>query len=263
MRAPVQNSTDSVSQFCMGKEELEMDQAFFIMVANAKGEKERVGWGKIRDFWDGCTMTDKMQLEADKGKKFTLKPAELQNILGRGDIKPGMTAFEMPAIGLNVNVKLGTTSVVGGIGTNWASPRLSIGAEYDLARHINLSEFYVALDLGVGYGLNQGSGVTALPIQAEAGVLKRWQGGRLMFDVGAFFAFSYNYWKDAPENFIGYGGAVKFNVGFQVTPRFIFQIGGGFRFLDANRDLCDSSLTDSNSCFEWGPMTTLALQYNI
>jgi hypothetical protein len=232
LRSPIVEHKKATSYFCLSKEIVELDTPFHVLKPTEKGIK-KVGFVKARKLYSGCTMTPSLEEKQKKGEKVEIRPSEAQDIIGSGNIQPGMTMWEMPSIGLNVG---------GGIATmpfDWGkvAPGGQIETEYNLARHIGISEFHVALHLKFGVTLWDFENIYKKygPIlQFDVGVIKRWYVRRVFFDAGLFYAESHLLKKNEEGDFefkpYAVGALVQGGLGFQVSPRFIWRLNGGLRF---------------------------------
>lgn len=236
IRSPIVEHKKGTSYFCLGKDIVELDTPFHVLMPTEEGVR-KVGFVKARRLYHGCTLTPKLEEEQKRGSKVELRPSEAQDIIGSGKIQAGMTMWEMPSIGLNVGAGIATMPF------DWPdlAPGFQLGVEYNLARHIGLSEFHVASHLKFGvypwtdkvYFRN-----TRVPVfQGEWGFIKRWYLRRVFFDLGIFFAHSQALQKvrsDGEDEFewkpyaIGATGQLSFGV--QVSPRVIWRLTGGGRF---------------------------------
>jgi hypothetical protein len=240
--SPISAADNSTTSICLGKDILELDQPFYVYKLDAAGKEQEVGFGKVRAAYDGCAMTDALQARSDAGKPAVLQPARVQNILGRGAIQAGMTAREMPSVGLNFGAGIGFT-------TDAAAetvPRVDVMVEYNLARHIGISELHAAMHAGyllastealttLGQQVTGWSGYSAASgtaVQGELGLIKRWYGGALSFELGAFAAVSYYQLAESlgvEVGATGYGFAGKVGLGMQLSPRMAVRANAGYR----------------------------------
>jgi len=232
LRGPLTDATKASASFCLGADVLELDQAFHLVKVDEAGERVDVGWGKVRSIHDGCVLTDGMQSRAPGKTAFDLQPARIETIIGRGDVRAGMTALEMPSTGLNLGMQAGTAADPAGA----QAIRVDVVGEYDLARHTGASELYAFGHLGLvlpdastrtnianqlGRGVD--TGTTIAGVQGELGLLKRTYFGRPFVDYGgAFTGSAYSLPSMGYEDILvyGYGVAAKLGVGLQVSPRF-------------------------------------------
>ncbi|MBM4377613.1 MAG: hypothetical protein FJ095_21260 [Deltaproteobacteria bacterium] len=263
IKAPIQNVVDGYSEFCVGKDSLELDQPFYVLKLNDQGEKERTGWGKVREMKDGCVMTTELTEAEGNGQKIVLGPSRMVNLIGADNIKAGMTAWEMPSVGLNVGAQIGVSNpaaynrdseiepVFG------MAPRFDLAVEYNLARHIGVSELHAAIHTGFTlqtnlFDIDNKESFSFNVVPTDIGVTKRFQKRRFIFDVGAFVA--YDRWLGEGQGEANaVGGAVKLGIGAQLSPRLIMRLGLGFRGL-YNFDLLNPYM---------GPVGNLGFLYNI
>ncbi len=241
LRAPVVANDSTWTRFCLGQDSVELDTPFYVLKPTEDGT-ERVGFVKARQLYDGCWLTSDLKAKQDKGQKVDLQPLVAENILGKDDIQAGMTAWEMPSVGLNLGVGLMTSPFangadIGGTFKHSFTPAGAIDIEYDLARHTGISELWVwtqwrftksgALgdEIDVHYGAKK-----QWNIQADFGLLKRWYAyGPLFFDVGGAVTLSYS----PLFNYLypyGYGALAKLGMGFQLSGRFLMRLNAGFRY---------------------------------
>ena len=261
LHGPLVDAQHSSASFCLGSDVLELDQPFHLVKVNEAGQRVDVGWGKVRSIHDGCVLTDAMQSRSPGRSTFDLQPARIETIIGRGDVRAGMSAIEMPSTGLNLGIQGGTTSAPGG------SSAVGVGlvGEYDLARHTGASELYVFAHVGIvvpgsdaraevirqaGNVDTSGGSGGIFGAQGELGLLKRVYFGRPFFDFGAGLAGA---WYNLPSvsnmdlNIVGYGAVVKAGLGMQVSPRAMLRVLGTGRFLALTSVLKDSSSSSSSS----------------
>jgi hypothetical protein len=244
---------------------LELDQPFYLVKINERGEREDVGWGKVRDIHDGCVATDAMQARAGEGAQFDLKPARMQTIIGRGDVKAGMTALEMPTLGLNFGLQAGTTSSPGG----GSATRIDLMLEGDLARYVGTSELYAFAHFGLALPgddarkavFTQIQRVDASPsngmvgVQGEFGLMKRSYFGRPFLDIGGAITAASYYASNATavdEDLVVYGGGVagKVGLGFQASPRLALRLLAQARYTFLGANLRSGSSSSSSSANE-------------
>ena len=95
---------------------------------------------KARKIFDGCTETTVTRKKAEKGKKVRLEPLQAQIILGGKGVKRGMTAREMPQIGLNIGLGAAMTPFIGSFDNHGGSFMLM--QEQSLANALNSSELH-------------------------------------------------------------------------------------------------------------------------
>jgi len=262
LRGPLTEATHATADFCLGRDVLELDQPFFLVKMNERGEREDVGWGKVRSIHDGCVATDAMQARAGEGATLDLKPSRIETIIGRGDVKAGMTALEMPSLGLNFGVQGGAAPAPGGD----LAPRIDLMFEGDLARSMGTSELYAIGHVGLvlpgdaarkalvegalgGAGSSSSSGI--LGVQGEIGLMKRTYFGRPFLDIGGALAGSSYYVADATssQDLVVYGGGVagKVGLGFQASPRLALRVLAQARYLGLVGALRDGSSSSSGS----------------
>jgi hypothetical protein len=262
LRGPIVESSASTADFCLGRDVLELDQPFHVVKLNEAGERIDVGWGKVRSIHDGCTLTDAMQARAGGRGEFDLRPARLETIIGRGDVRAGMTAIEMPSLGVGVGLQGGTT--VDPIGAS--AVRVDVVGEYDLARHVGVSELHAFAHVGVtivdasthrevlarlGQNTDGSSGMIGL--QGEFGLLRRLTFGRPFVDLGAGFGGEVTRASGTNgEDLLvtGFGGVAKAGLGFQVSPRFALRLLGSARYSFLSPVYVGSSSSSSSSSTE-------------
>jgi hypothetical protein len=243
LRGPIVDNSSSTADFCLGRDVLELDQPFHIVKLNEAGERVDVAWGKVRQIHDGCTLTDAMQARAGGRSDFDLRPARLETIIGRGDVRAGMTAVEMPSLGVGLGFQAGTT--VDPVGAS--ALRFDLVGEYDLARHVGVSELHAFAHMGIAIvdeasarevGNRLGWGDSALTsgmagFQAEIGLLRRFTFGRPFFDIGAGLAGEGTRGSHVGGDdllIVGFGGVAKAGLGLQLTPRLALRVMGTGRY---------------------------------
>jgi len=236
LRSPIVEHKKATSYFCLGKEIVELDTPFHVLMPTEEGVK-KVGFVKARELYDGCTLTPRLEEAQKKGEKVELRPSEAQDIIGSGKIQAGMTMWEMPSVGLNVGAGVATMPF------DWPDlgPGFQIAVEYNLARHIGISEFHVASHLKFGVYPTTGQqffrNKRAPVFQGEWGFIKRWYVRRVFFDLGIFFAHSQALQKvitsSGEEEFewkpYAIGGTGQLSLGVQLSPRWIWRLTGGGR----------------------------------
>ena len=239
LRAPVQANDGTNTRFCLGQDSVELDTPFYVLKPT-EGGVDRVGFVKARKIFDGCWLTSELKEAQDKGTKVDLQPLIAENILGRDDIQEGMTAWEMPSVGLNLGVGFATMGHAnfGDFGNTFSGsfdPAGVLLVEYDLARHIGISEFWAQGGLRFGAYNVVGAGADAgaekqLDIQLELGVLKRWYlVGPLFADVGGGITTSYNYKYNVQYPYEA-GAYAKLGLGVQMSGRFLMRLAPEFRY---------------------------------
>ena len=236
LRAPIDSSDGDSSRFCLGRDAVELDTPFYVLKPTATGT-ERAGFVKARQIYDGCSMTSELKAKEARGEKFVQLPLVAQNILGRKEIQPGMTAWEMPSVGLNFGGGFATSpyGAAGNLGGTLAKygfvPAAAIVVEYDLARHTGVSELWIATEWRFTVINALGGGDTKyFGIQADFGLFKRWYlMGPLFADLGAAASLSY-----APQINGKYpyavGGLGKLGLGLQLAGRWLARVNAGFRY---------------------------------
>ncbi len=261
LRGPIQDATHATADFCLGRDVLELDQPFHLVKFDERGERVDVGWGKVRSIHDGCVATDAMQARAGEGASFDLKPARIETIIGRGDVKAGMTAPEMPTLGVNFGLQGGTSAAPGGE----SATRVDLMLEGDLARHIGTSELYAFAHLGLALpgeasrravfeqiqlrDASPSSGMVGA--QGEFGLMKRTYFGRPFLDLGGAFAASSYYASDATgsKDLVVFGGGVsgKVGLGFQAGPRLALRLLAQARYVLLGASLRESTSTSGTN----------------
>jgi len=274
---------------CLGEQVVELDLPFHIVVNTADGE-ERKGFVKARRIYDGCTETTVTRRKAEAGGEVRLEPMQAQIILGGDDIKAGMTAWEMPQIGLNVGAGGGITGFMGDIFQN-IGPTVHLAQEYSLASLTGVSELHQYLKAGIGLMLDAQPAVPflrpavgpdvgawvedelSLVAEADIGILKRWYANAFFFEVGIGASVSYYLLKERPgyEDFditlIGAGGHALLGIGFQLAPRWMLRFQGGVRAgviipsITDDYDQDVTALTTYAMEAQVGPMANLGLLY--
>ena len=244
LQAPIAEHRPLETFFCLGRDSVELDTPFHVLKRTADGV-ERVGFVKARELYDGCDDTPMVRQRAkEQGRELMIRPSLAQDILGTTDIMAGMTAHEMPSIGLNVGVTTGFSMLV----NRALGGHVGVLAEYDLARHINVSEFYVTLGVWAtlanpgpvndkiksALGVASGSSKVATAIGGDAGVLKRFfVVGPLFFDIGAGFAWDAYAVAASDKGKLVMGSVgvnIKGAIGFQVDPRILLRLVPGFHY---------------------------------
>lgn len=252
IKSPIVRHKDKKTYHCIPDDTGELDMPMYVLKQTAKGTK-RVGFVKCRKYYDGCVLTPKLEKRQKAGKKVTLKPSWAQDILGSGNIKPGMTVWEMPSVGLNFGLGGGMSAVVAGpmIG----QPSFGILAEYSLARHVGISELHAFsrfkgtfFDQASGkamyqmafpnYGDGGEEGKAGIAGQAELGLLKRiYLDSPLFLEIAGYLAGSYylleqfNYYGTTYTFGVQtIGAGAKVGAGLQLAPRWILRLGVGGTF---------------------------------
>jgi hypothetical protein len=261
LRGPLTDATTATADFCLGRDVLELDQPFYMVKVNERGDREDVGWGKVRDIHDGCVATDAMEARAGEGAQFDLKPARIETIIGRGDVKAGMTALEMPTLGLNFGLQGGTTAAPGGT----SAVRVDLMLEADVARYSGISELYAFAHLGLAVPddearktvLQQIELLDTAPsngmvgVQGDFGLMKRTYFGRPFLDLGGAFTFGSYYASKATDwqDLVVYGGGVagKVGLGFQASPRVALRLLAQGRYAVLGAALRSGSSSSSSS----------------
>lgn len=237
LRGPIVDASSASADFCLGRDVLELDQPFHLVKLDEAGERVDVGWGKVRSIYDGCTLTEAMQARAGGRNDFELRPSRLETIIGRGDVRAGMTAVEMPSLGVGVGLQGGTT--VDPVGAS--AVRVDVVGEYDLARHVGVSELHAFAHIGLmiidasshrelynrlGDGAAASTDSAMAGLQGEVGLLKRVTFGRPFLDLGAGFGGEASR-GSGPQGddllVVGFGPVAKAGLGFQVSPRLAFR----------------------------------------
>jgi|GEM_PF-1564206 len=289
VHVPVISAKKGVAKSCLGRDTVELDLPFIVMV-NAGGKEVRKGFVKARKIYDGCDETPEILEQAAKSKrKPEIKPMEAQIILGGKDVKAGHTMWEMPSIGLNVGGGLSFSQAMGGVGSGtfkmWAAP--AVNAEFNLAPYTGISEFHVWGSLKFSgfddaYLNNEfdklvssltsesvGSGDVTFMFQFDAGVLKRWYSRFFIF--GLMGGINLGYYAslanlgDYSVGALGVGLSGQIELGFQLAPRFILDFRFGYRFEAGLAMLSDGTDAVGDPKFIGvfhGPVATLNLAYN-
>jgi hypothetical protein len=245
LRAPVQANIDDYTKFCLGKDSVELDTPFWVLKP-VEGGTENVGFVKARELYDGCFLTNELKAKQDKGEKIELRPIEAQNILGGSDIMAGMTAWEMPAIGLNFGVGFATSpyatqnTFTDTIAHSF-TPAGALVVEYNLARHIGISEFWVGTTwrftkagadfLGDRAIDNAKKLASFFALQIDFNVFKRWYfGGPMFADVGGGITVSEPFGGVGAYYPYAAGGIAKLGLGVQPHGRVLLRLNAGFRY---------------------------------
>ena len=249
IRAPIVRHSSSKTYHCLSGDVGELDMPMYVLKRTPDGV-ERVGFVKCRQYFDGCVLTPDMEERKKKGGTVRLEPSWAQDILGSGNIKEGMTVWEMPSVGLNLGLGGGISQIAGG----GIAPTGQLTAEYNLARHIGISELHASVHLrgtfymsGAAdklgdrfldaYGFKPGDN-PGVAEQAEVGLTKRWyMDSPLFFDLGLYAASSYYHF--ASVSILGHpydmslqtaGAAAKAGFGFQLAPRWLLRLLFGYRY---------------------------------
>jgi hypothetical protein len=137
----------------------------------------------------------------------------------------------MPSLGVGVGVQGGTT--VDPMGAS--AVRVDLVGEYDLARHVGVSELHAFAHVGLaivdastrrkvlehlGQRADGAGGMVGL--QGEIGLLRRFTFGRPFLDLGAGFGGEGMRGSGTGSEDLlvaGFGGVAKVGLGFQVSPR--------------------------------------------
>ena len=239
LRAPIVAHRPGRTYFCLGRDAVELDTPFHVLKPTEEGV-EKVGFVKARKLFDGCVLTPRLEKLKKQGRRIVLRPSEAQDIIGSNEIQVGMSLWEMPSIGLYIGLTAGVMPF------DWpeVEPGFGLVVEYDLARHIGVSEFYVAMDAKFGvYGLiandklrdrggafRQGHPVS----QMNFGFFKRWYLRRVFFELGGFVSASFALAKNYETNEYEYlpyaiGGMGRLGFGVQLSPRVLMRFAAGFR----------------------------------
>ena len=250
--APIVAVKGGDAMSCLSKDVVEQDLPFYIVFNSSEGEKQ-VGFAKARKRYDGCTETPSLKAKAEAGEKVELRPMVSEVIIGSP--KASMTLWEMPTMHLNVGLGGGIMPSVGGDGPSDAmginlvaeyNPRLLGMSEvhtfshisYGIADRENLDALFSAGFPMIAQYYNDSEGEeTAAFARASLGVLKRIYMGRLFLDLGVGVSASY-YLLEKLETTVGdydlaiisYGGEGLAGLGFQVSPRFLLRLQGGYHF---------------------------------
>lgn len=289
VHAPIISAKKGVAKSCLGRDTVELDLPFIVMV-NAGGKEVRKGFVKARKIYDGCDETPEILEQAAKTKKKpVIKPMEAQIILGGSDVKAGHTMWEMPSIGLNVGGGLSFSQAMGGVGSGtfkmWAAP--AVNAEFNLAPYTGISEFHVwgSLkfsgfedaylndkfdDLVDKYNAGSvDSGDVTFMFQFDAGVLKRWYSRFFIF--GLMGGINIGYYAslaslgDYSVGAVGFGLNGQIELGFQLAPRFILDFRFGYKFEAGWAMLSKDADAVGDPKYIGvfhGPIATLNLAYN-
>lgn len=286
VRALVAAVLDGDVRFCGSAEDILLDTPFHVRFMTSDGPQD-AGFVVARDLSDGCSMTSTLlSRETEANQSVDLRPSSAQILIGGDSIRPGMTLWQMPSVGLNFVTSLGTTPSImigtGGDGEDWGSlfvnffqPTLTLGAEYNFGRYIGASETWVAFnvelggDLGYGnstsfYGAERARPDAGFFVRPELGILKRFfTGGRFFVELGAYAHYSVMIPLSADASLeygipMTVGGRVEFGLGWQTSPRTQFHIGlggrGGFAWADAGA-------SETATGVEFGPVAKMGLSY--
>jgi hypothetical protein len=250
--SPVDYADADIAKFCLGRDTVRPDTPFHIVKVTDEGE-ERVGFVKARVVRDGCYETSAVKKRRERGRKVELGPLDAEIILGSGDIKQGMTAWEMATLGFNVGFHGGFSSLVG----SEMGPMIGIPLEYNMGRATGSNELHAFMDFDLGitgdatslhelfvdaypsFGPIQSLDAfpkKAFSVMGTLGLFKRWYSHAFFFDLGGGVAFSYyliDRYSDgggAVElSVTGFGAAALAGVGLQLAPRWMLRVHGGYR----------------------------------
>jgi hypothetical protein len=263
-------------RFCGSRQDIVLDTPFYVRYPTDAGVRE-AGFVVARDLSDGCTLTSSLQeRETSTGRAADIRPSLGQMIFGGGSVRPGMTLWQMPSVGLNLVFGVGTTPSyaldldLGELSiANLFAPAVSVGAEYNFGRYIGVSELYAVLNVQTavqpwnGRLTISGSGNTlvlesfTLFIRPEIGILKRFfLGGNFFTEAGAYVSQStYVDLGGLGDTPWGVGGRLEVGLGFQLDPRMQFRIDVGA--------LAGFSQVGLASYLELGPTLSMSLSYGL
>ena len=284
-RALVASVADGNARFCGSAADVVLDTPFYVRYQSADGPRD-AGFVVARDLSDGCSMTSSLQeRETTSGRPADLRPSSAQMLLGTDAIRPGMTLWQMPSVGLNFVTALGVApsimtglTTIGGPVANFFQPTLTLGAEYNFGRYMGASETWLAFNVELGADLGYensttfyGSTPVARPnlsfaVRPEVGVLKRFfTGGNFFAELGAYVHYSISAPLGAPPgappgfNYglpMTAGGRLELGVGWQLSPTTQFRIDvggrGGFAWASTGQLGAASGL-------EFGPVVKLGI----
>jgi len=295
LHAPIVARKTRTTYMCLGRE-VPLDTPFHVMINTASGEK-KMGFVKARKIYDGCVLTPKLEAQEEAGKEIVLKPLSADIILGGGRIRQGMTAWEMPSIGLNAGFSGGVAPIIG----DAQSPSFGFALEANLADGTGISELFVFIRARLVFvsdaqpledSFREGfPGISdwfvdfpesTVGAQGEIGLLKRWYlAGPIFAELGAGFAASryfidsFHVWFIGDEvdmQVDGFGLAGTGGLGMQLAPRWLLRFHAGYRALltyptiEINDEPCSDvvgSICNSEGGLgtEAGMMTSLDLLY--
>lgn len=253
LHAPIVAKKSYNAMFCLGQDTVALDTPFNVVVNTPKGEKV-VGFVKAREIFDGCVETPKLAEESKK-RKINLRPLISQIIIGQSRIEPAMTAWELPAIGLNFGGGVALTPQYGG---SYGAGVEFLG-EYNFGAHIGISELHAFMrgrltfvtdtgDMQSAFldaypGLGAELMDSALGMQVDLGALKRFYVmGPLFIDAGAGLAFSYyklGEMNDYEFGLYSIGGMGMGGLGWQIAPRWLCRVVAAYRIQMAKPSITD------------------------
>ena len=230
-------------------------------------------------------MTSSLQeRETTSGRPADLRPSSAQMLLGTDAIRPGMTLWQMPSVGLNFVTAMGVApSIVTGLDNlvdidvplaNFFQPTLTLGGEYNFGRYMGASETWLAFNVELGADLGYQNTTTfygappvdrpdlSFAVRPEVGVLKRFfTGGNFFAELGAYIHYSISVPLGARDGFtyglpMTAGGRLELGIGWQLTPtaQFRIDIGGRGGFAWASRGQLPSAFG-----LEFGPVVKLGV----
>ncbi len=269
VHAPIRTVRDGDALFCGSRREVPLDTPFFVRELRA-GVVQDVGFGRARDMLDGCTLTSSLRRARAAHRTVRLGPSRAQLIIGAGDVRPGMTLWQMPSIGLDVTFGLGVVS--GQLDTthpalkDFVLPTGLVGAEYNFGRWAGVSELYAVANVGVGVNFVDGrhsmwqgnsryadqvrttlDGLGFAPnLRVELGILKRFYFGRSFFELEALGyygttllgtqAFSDGSGGAGTIDYTvnSFGGVGALGFGWALSPRVLMRLDAGIQAGVAN-----------------------------
>jgi hypothetical protein len=200
-----------------------------------------------------------------KVRKLENSHFELQPIIVGRDYETGDQMIEHPKSGLGVGFSFGTVPIgFAGQDQEQFVPQASLDIEYNLAEALDISELYFTFLGGIAMpqqaksqatvpsGLQVATGASALPIDLEVGLMKRWYMRQLVFSLGlrgGLLAASLlgSELANTPTA-LGLGGTALAGLHYQATADMILGVNVGWRyFTDAKFSVTTSGTSSSTS----------------
>jgi hypothetical protein len=220
-RAPLVRVEAGSAYNCLSDSQVYLDMPFIVTIPTEDG-LETVGFVKVREMYQGCDETPSLAERRAEGEEIILEPTRNQIIIGGGDIMQGMTAEQLPSMGVSVGSIGGATPYYEGE----SGARIGLVAEYSLARMSSISELHAVIKVGAHLALQLPG--APMVIMTDYQLLKRQYFGRLFADgaVGISAGFSDFQNQKTPDI---YGGVLDVGVGMQVDPRILIRTEVGYR----------------------------------
>jgi hypothetical protein len=224
LKTPVTAALSDGVEFMLGKQAgVRLDDTYDVTEFDAGGKKTILGYVKVRDIGDAKATGEGSPSYAEKVK-------EKRKFVG------GEQLYEHAMVGFSLGLALAFEFTLQDVITHpdeeeksGLYPGVALYADYNLAPHIGLSEFYTSVELDWLYIPND-LDINVSLVHAMLGFKKKWYIESLVFSVGLRGGISYYVVEDYEDDAIGFGGDLWAGLEYYFKPEFSIYLKAAGRF---------------------------------